>query len=113
MQISTQTVQDVLVVGLSGRLDSHSVGDVGDRIAAIGTGEAKRVLLNLSGLDYVSSAGLRIVLRLSRLLQSHGGELKVSDARPMVAQVLDTAGFDSLLRIYATQEDAMAAFPAG
>lgn len=113
MQISTSTVKDVLVVGLSGRLDSHTVGDVGDRIAAIGTGEARRVLLDLSGLDYVSSAGLRIVLRLSRLLQSHGGELKVSDAQPMVAQVLETAGFDSLLRIHPTQAEALAAFEAG
>jgi anti-anti-sigma factor len=113
MQISTRTVQDVLVVELSGRLDSHSVGDVGDRIVAIGTGDAKRVVLHLGGLDYVSSAGLRVVLRLSRLLQSHGGELRISDAQPMVAQVLDTAGFDSLLRIHPAESDALAAFSVG
>ncbi|WP_270937550.1 STAS domain-containing protein [Falsiroseomonas oryzae] len=112
MQFATRKVQDVLVIELSGRLDSHTAGDVGDRIDAIGTGAETRCVLNLGGLDYVSSAGLRVILRLSRLLKSHGGELKISNARDMVAAVLETAGFDSLLRMHATEQEAVDAFAA-
>jgi anti-anti-sigma factor len=110
MQIATRRAGDVLVVELAGRLDSHSSGEIGDRLTGIATGGETKVLLNLRGLDYVSSAGLRVVLRLSRLLQSHGGELKLSDAQEMVATVLETAGFDSLLRIHPAEQGALDAF---
>jgi anti-anti-sigma factor len=112
MQIATRHVRDVLVIDLEGRLDSRTAGEVDDRIVAIATGADKRAVLNLRGVTFVSSAGLRIILRLSRLLQSHGGELRISDAQAMVGSVLQTAGFDSLLRIHATEQEAIAAFVA-
>ncbi len=77
MKIETRKVYDVLVVDMSGRLDSHSSGDAGDRIVEIAQGEDKRVLLNLDKLDYVSSAGLRAILRGAKLLQGHRGEFKI------------------------------------
>jgi len=72
MKIETRRVYDVLVVDMSGRLDSHSSGDAGDRIVNIVQGERgehRRVLLNLEKLDYVSSAGLRVILRGAKLLR--------------------------------------------
>jgi anti-anti-sigma regulatory factor len=47
---------------------------------------------------------------MARLLQSFGGELQIGAAQPMVEEVLRTAGFDSLLRIHATEAEAVAAF---
>lgn len=110
MQFATRQVRQTLVIDLAGRLDSRTAGEVGDRMDAVGTSDARRVVLNLAGLEFVSSAGLRVILRLARLMQSHGGELKISDARPMVTEVLETAGFDSLLRIYPSEQQAVAAF---
>ena len=69
MRIETRTVYNVLVVDMSGRLDSTAMGDVGDRIVDIARGEHKRVLLNLDKLDYVSNAGLRVIVRGAKLLQ--------------------------------------------
>ena len=63
MKIETRRVSDVLVVDISGRLDSHSSGDAGDRIVNIVQGEHRLVLLNLERLEYVSSAGLRVIIR--------------------------------------------------
>ncbi|HEV7266756.1 MAG TPA: STAS domain-containing protein [Falsiroseomonas sp.] len=113
MQVATRRIGDVLVVDLAGRLDSRTVGDVDDSIAAIGTGADRHVVLNLGGVKFGSSAGLRIILRLARLLKSRGGELKISDAREMVDSVLQTAGFDSLLAMHATEREAIAAFAPG
>jgi anti-anti-sigma factor len=112
MKITTRKVQDILVIDMAGRLDSHTAGDVADQLAAIGTGAEKRIILNLRHADFVTSAGLRAILRLSRLLQAHGGELKISDAQDLVATVLVTAGFESLLRIHPTEAEALAAFAA-
>ena len=69
MKMDTRNVDDVLVVDMSGTLDSTSSGEAGDRIVDIAKGEHSRVLLNLEKVDYVSSAGLRVILRGAKLLQ--------------------------------------------
>jgi anti-sigma B factor antagonist len=112
MKIETRKVYDVLVVDMSGRLDSHSSGDAGDRIVEIAQGEDKRVLLNLENLEYVTSAGLRVILRGAKLLEGHRGELKICNAGDGVRTVLETSGFNSLIKIYDTEKEAFSAFLA-
>jgi len=112
MQIDTRKVYDVLVVDMSGRLDNASAGDAGDRLVEIVQGDARQVLLNLERVDYVSSAGLRIILRGAKLLQNKRGEMKICSANPDVTGVLVTSGFNSLVKFYTTEKDAFAAFQA-
>jgi anti-anti-sigma factor len=81
MGVATRRVYDVLVVDMSGRLDSYSSGDAGDWFVDIVQGDDKRIVLNLSKLDYVSSAGLRVILRGAKLLQEKLGELKICNAK--------------------------------
>ncbi len=110
MQIDTRKVYDVLVIDVAGRLDSRTAGDIADRMAALAQGPDKHVLLNIAKLEYLSSAGLRIILRTAKLLQGNRGELKICSPTPDVHSVLTTAGFDSLLKIYETEKHAFAAF---
>lgn len=113
MKIETRTVQDALVVDMSGRLDSSSSGDAGDRIMNIVQGEHKRVVLNLEKLDFVSSAGLRVFIRGAKMLQVHRGELKICNAKSEVRSVLEMSGFYSLIKIYDTEKEAVSAFGSG
>jgi anti-anti-sigma factor len=110
MKIETRKVYDVLVVDMSGTLDSTSSGEAGDRIVEIAKGEHRRVLLNLEKLDYVSSAGLRVILRGAKLLQVNRGELKICRANSLVQDVLVTSGFNSLIKVYGTEQEAFSAF---
>jgi anti-anti-sigma factor len=112
MKIETRRVSDVLVVDISGRLDSRSSGDAGDRIVNIVQGEHRRVLLNLEKLEYVSSAGLRVIIRGAKLLQTNRGELKICNARGAVRDALETSGFYSLIKIYDSEMEASSAFLA-
>ena len=110
MKIEARNVDDVLVVDMSGTLDSTSSGEAGDRIVDIAKGEHRRVLLNLEKVDYVSSAGLRVILRGAKLLQVNRGELKICNANTLVKSVLKTSGFNSLIKVYNTEQDAYSAF---
>ena len=110
MKIETRKVYDVLVVDMSGTLDSTSSGEAGDRIVEIAKGEHRRVLLNLDKVDYVSSAGLRVILRGAKLLQVNRGELKICRANSLVQDVLETSGFNSLIKVYGTEQEAFSAF---
>ena len=93
MQIETRKVYDVLVADLSGRLDSRTAGDAGDRLVAIAQGADRHVVLNLERLDYVSSAGLRIILRAAKLLQASAGRLTICGPGGNVRNVLENSRF--------------------
>lgn len=110
MKIEMRKVYDVLIVDMSGRLDSRTSGESGDRIVKIAQGDDKRVLLNLDKLAYVSSAGLRVIVTGAKLLQGKRGELKICNANGEVKGVLETCGFDSLIKLYDTEKEAIAAF---
>ena len=112
MKIETRSVYNVLVVDMSGRLDSMSAGDAGDRLVDIARGAHKRILLNLEKLEYLSSAGLRVILRGAKLLQGTRGELKICNAAGLVRNVLETSGFNNLIKIYDTEQEAFSAFRA-
>ena len=110
MEIETRQVYDVLVVDLDGRLDTSTSGDASDRMVEIAEGDTKQIVLNLNGLEYVSSAGLRVILRTSKLLQAAKGELKLCHANNVVKEVLEISGFHTLLKIYESEQDAVSAF---
>src|SRR3954463_14823781 len=109
MRIETRKVEDVLMVDMSGRLDSQTAAEAGDRMVAIAQGTEPLVILNLEKLTYVSSAGLRIIVRAAKLLQVNHGKLVICGAAGGVKSVLTSAGINSLLRIYDTELDALAA----
>ena len=110
--IQTRRLHDVLVVDLSGKLNSSAAGDAGDRIVSIVQGGERSILLNLEKLEYVSSAGLRVIIRGAKLFQANRGELKICNARDSVKDALEISGFYSLLKIYDSEKEALSAFLA-
>jgi stage II sporulation protein AA (anti-sigma F factor antagonist) len=107
VEIRTADVSGVTVMSVSGRLDSVTSGaldtEVKNRIAAGQT----RLVLDLSALDYISSAGLRVVLSAARPLRDKGA-VGLAAPRPMVRQVLEIAGVTSLIKVYGSAADALA-----
>jgi anti-sigma B factor antagonist len=110
VEIHTRQVSDVLVVDMNGRLDSRTSGVTSTELTRIAQGGHGKVLLNVGGLEYVSSAGLRAILVCAKLLQAHGGVVKICQANPAVTHVMEVSGFNSLLRLYATEAEGIAAF---
>lgn len=110
MQITTRQVYDVLVVDMEGRLDSKAAGYGNDEMVRIVQSEHDRILINLEQLEFVSSAGLRVLLLASKLQQSAGGQLKLCNANELVKGVLETCGFNSLISLYPTEAEAIKSF---
>jgi anti-sigma B factor antagonist len=110
MEIQTRRVGDVLVVDMVGRLDSRTSGPASTELNQIAQGGDRKVLLNVEKLEYVSSAGLRAILVAAKLLQVHGGDAKICRANAAVKHVMEVSGFNSLLHLYETEGNALAAF---
>jgi anti-anti-sigma factor len=110
MEICTREVSGMLFVDMAGRLDTSTSGYAYDEMARIAKSGAKKVVLNLDKLEYVSSAGLRVILMAAKLLQASNGKMKICHANGVVKNVLETSGFNSLIEIHADENDVIAAF---
>jgi len=109
MKITTRQVNDVLVADLEGKLSYQTCGYAYDELVRIAQGGHGKVLLNLRGLEYLSSAGLRAIIVAAKLLQTAGAEMMLCESRDEVRQVL-AMSFQSLLRNYESEAEALAAF---
>jgi anti-sigma B factor antagonist len=109
MQIDTRDVAGMTVVDMVGRLDTSTSGDAYDQMVAIAKSGASKVILNLDKVEYVSSAGLRVILTAAKLLKSSMGEMKICHANGVVKEVLESSGFDHIIDIYDEENEAIAA----
>lgn len=78
---------------------------------------AKKVVINLADVDYISSGGIRVLILASKQLNNVQGEMKIAAAKGMVKEALEAGGFNLLNRVYGetnqlcnTEEEAAAAF---
>jgi anti-sigma B factor antagonist len=98
VRVGARRVRDVLIIEIIGRLDSPSAGDAETCIANFIKNEDRQALLNLEKLAYLSSAGLRVIMKAANLLRDNRGELKLCRARGIVSEALTIAGFDRLIK---------------
>ncbi len=107
MEVTIRQKDGVLIAELTGKLDTSTSGSAQDKLVqCVKDGETK-IILNLKDLEYVSSAGLRVILVISKLLQSNKGEFRLCSPNEIVEEVLQISGFNSLLRIFDTEQDAI------
>ncbi|TDI71604.1 MAG: anti-sigma factor antagonist [Bacteroidetes bacterium] len=111
MQIKTRQIDDVLVFDMAGRLDHQTSSDANDAVAQIiKDSNNKMFLINLKGLEYISSAGLSVILLAAKLIKSSSGKIKICEAQGVVKEVLEIAGFNSLLSMYESEKEGIASF---
>uniref|UniRef100_B8HV42 Anti-sigma factor antagonist n=1 Tax=Cyanothece sp. (strain PCC 7425 / ATCC 29141) TaxID=395961 RepID=B8HV42_CYAP4 len=110
MKISTRQSDDVLIVDMEGRLDSRTAVDSNDEMERILKAGSKHIIVNLEKLDFLTSAGIRVLLLTAKLQQSTGGQLRLCSANELVTETLETAGFSRLLRLYPTEAEAIKSF---
>lgn len=108
MEISEVRTETHLHVSPNGRLDATTAPVLQERLVGLIEAGNHRMLLDFSGLDYVSSAGLRVVLIAAKRLKAASGRLVLCGMKPHIKEVFDIAGFSSMLSIYSTREEAAA-----
>ena len=109
MEITTERVDDVVVVRAKGRFYSNDAQAVEAGLAeAIGSG-ALRLALDLTEMDYISSAGLRVLLKVAKQIQRAKGKVVLFGLRPHVREVFSISAFDRIFSIHVDRAAAIAA----
>lgn len=108
LEIRESREAEILVLELLGRLDTKTSGALEKSVAThLGAGQ-RRFILDLAGMEYVSSAGLRIFLMLAKKVTGSTGGLALCGLNPQVKEVFDIAGFTRLFTLAATRAEALA-----
>jgi anti-anti-sigma factor len=107
MEFKETKTGDFLVIDLIGQLKSSQHNELQNLLLAIlGRGE-KNIVLNCSGLTYITSSGLRIFLLALKKITAMSGHLRIAGLRDNIREILVIAGFTSIFNIYTTLDEAL------
>jgi stage II sporulation protein AA (anti-sigma F factor antagonist) len=97
-----------IILRPSGQLTSANAGEFDNEIRSRINSKDSRVIIDLSDLNYISSAGLRVLLVLARFLKDGEGTLAVCSMNNTISQVFEVTGFSSVMETYPTLNEAIA-----
>ncbi|WP_243544005.1 STAS domain-containing protein [Pseudodesulfovibrio tunisiensis] len=107
MQLTSETRNGFLVVSVSGRMDAVTAPEFERECSALST-PGTRLVADLSGLEYISSAGLRSILATAKRLKANKGDIRFCGLQGMVLEVFEVSGFAAMFSIHPNQEAAVA-----
>jgi anti-sigma B factor antagonist len=110
MQMSKDTRDDVTVVRFEGNLDTNTSEEAQKYLNQTIDDGAAKIVVTFDNVDFVSSAGLRILLATAKRLSGSGGSLRICGLNETVAEVFEISGFNTILDVSATESDAVAGF---
>jgi anti-anti-sigma factor len=110
MEISTRQQGEAWIVALTGNLDSVTSAKAQQELETILSGGAHRIAVDFSALDYISSAGLRVLLGVAKRVGAKGGALRTFGLNQTVREVFDISGFSTILPVFASESEALKGF---
>ena len=99
MEIKTSRSNQNLIISLTGRLDTMTSPQLEEEINRSDLDGIETVTLNLRELEYISSAGLRVVIMLYKNLEKLGGKLRLVNVNDMVMEIFSMTGMTDFLEI--------------
>ena len=110
MEIIQEKVNDVAIVEIKGRLDVTTASDLEQVFTKLLSENQNKVLVECRELEYISSAGLRVLLNAAKQYNKVSGQIMLAGLSQNVKQVFEISGFTSIFPIYATRAEALKAF---
>jgi len=110
MNITVSDQDDIKIINLEGDLDTGTSPEAQEALAGILEQGAAKLVLDMQKLNYISSAGLRVLLVTAKQCGAAGGELRICGLNEMAREVFDISGFSSILNVFSTRQEALAGF---
>ena len=104
-----QSENNVTIASVEGRLDAVSAPELESQLSTVIDDGQTSLILDLSGLEYISSAGLRVILTTAKKLKTVQGKMALCNLQETVQQIFEISGFCSILTIAADKDAAFKA----
>jgi anti-sigma B factor antagonist len=112
MDLAAKRFADTVVLFPSGRIDHATADQFRDAIAPhVGppTARRDRVVIDMTGVEYISSVGLRVLMMASKQAKTHGRTLAVCGLQPVVREIFEISRFNLVLKVFPTLREALTA----
>jgi len=110
MEIQDRQIDEVTILSLKGSIDAMTAPKITEYIQGQVAKGNIRLVADLSGVDYTSSAGLRVMLGAIKDTRAQGGDLRLTGVQPDVLKVLNLSGFTNILKLFNDVDTAVASF---
>ena len=111
MELAAKRFADTVALYPTGRID-HATADsfkaaLAPHLARVASGR-DRAVIDLAGVEYISSVGLRVLMLASKQAKAQGGALAVADLQPVVREIFEISRFNPVLEVFPTLREALA-----
>lgn len=110
MEVTVVQQDPVVVIAVQGSIDSLTAEPLYQALSAEMQAGRNRMVADLSGVQYTSSAGLRTMLMALKACRRQGGDFRLAGVQASVATVLSMSGFTNLLKVYGSVAEAVDSF---
>lgn len=110
LELSKESLKRVDIIRANGRIDSNSAPEFDNELKAALENGRHNIVLNLSGVSYMSSAGLRALISALRECKKHHGNVVLAAPSDRVKEVLELAGLSTIFNIYDDETTAVGNF---
>ncbi len=108
--ISVSETKGIQILEITGRMDGELAAAMGQALEEILSQGHDKLVLNLGNVDYISSPGLREIVRAYKRAQAGGGDLRIASPSERVMDVFKLAGLDTTLQIFRSDIQAVDSF---
>jgi anti-anti-sigma factor len=109
LTIVEEAVGNATILATQGRVDSNTSKQLGERLAGLLEADARRIVIDLGQIIYISSAGFRILLIAARQAEARGASLALCCLSPEVRRLFDLGQFSQLFPIFPSRDEAVSA----
>lgn len=110
MQFTQDEQAGNMIIRCEGRLDATSSPQLEAALNALVEKKQSKIAIDFEKVDYLSSAGMRLLLSMTKRLKTEGGKLVLCSIHDDVMGIIRMAGFEQILNIYGTEQEAMQSF---
>ena len=107
MEITQKEENGIVSISIKGRLDADSSAEAEKVVKEALAGQTSRVLFNLDALEYLSSAGLRVLLSAAKEMRRRDGKIVLCSLNEFVKEIFEVSGFQSLIPITESVESGI------
>ncbi len=107
MELDQKIVDNIPIISVSGRIDATTSKDLETALNNLIEQNNNNLVIDLAGVEYISSVGLRVMLSALKKVRPKQGDVKLVSLQPFVREVFEITGFTKLFTIYPNQEEAI------
>lgn len=107
MNINVRNESDISIVSLEGRMDWKALSEFSGSVAQLADSGSKKVLLDFSKMEYMSSAGIRALIEAMQTVEKAGGTLAISSPSETLMELFKVVQLEKVIKIYKSELEAI------